>query len=79
MKQTQPIKPTSSEPLSKKVVRGVIWVFALGITNHGLGFIRTIILTRLIWPEDFGHEPPWSIRLKNQTVSGKIIQISTLL
>ncbi|MBW2032851.1 MAG: lipopolysaccharide biosynthesis protein [Deltaproteobacteria bacterium] len=42
------------ESLSKKVVRGGIWVFALRITNRGLGFIRTIILARLLAPEDFG-------------------------
>ncbi len=42
------------EPLSKRVVRGGIWVFALRIANRGLGFIRTIILARLLVPEDFG-------------------------
>ena len=54
MKRIEPIKPASSEPLSKKVVRGGIWVFALRITNRGLGFIRTIILARLLAPSDFG-------------------------
>lgn len=49
-------KNTPQRPgsLSKKVVRGGIWVFALRITNRGLGFIRTIILARLLVPEDFG-------------------------
>ncbi|NQT81166.1 MAG: lipopolysaccharide biosynthesis protein [Candidatus Aminicenantes bacterium] len=42
------------ESLSKKVVRGGIWVFALRIINRGLGFIRTIILARLLAPHDFG-------------------------
>ncbi len=42
------------ESLSGKVVRGGMWVFALRITNRGLGFIRTIILARLLAPEDFG-------------------------
>ncbi|MBW1704403.1 MAG: lipopolysaccharide biosynthesis protein [Deltaproteobacteria bacterium] len=42
------------ESLSKRVVRGGIWVFTLRITNRGLGFIRTIILARLLAPEDFG-------------------------
>lgn len=42
------------EPLSKRVVRGGIWVFALRITNRGLGFVRTIILARLLAPHDFG-------------------------
>lgn len=42
------------EPLSKRVVRGGKWLFILRITNRGLGFIRTIILARLLVPEDFG-------------------------
>jgi lipopolysaccharide exporter len=42
------------ESLSKKVVRGGMWVFGLRITNRGLGFIRTIILARLLAPSDFG-------------------------
>jgi lipopolysaccharide exporter len=51
--------PTSSslnpsESLSRKVVRGSIWVIALRTINRGLGFIRTIILARLLVPEDFG-------------------------
>jgi len=54
VKPMEPIKPTSSEPLSKKVVRGGLWVFGLRITNRGLGFIRTIILARLLAPSDFG-------------------------
>jgi O-antigen/teichoic acid export membrane protein len=49
-----PMKPISSESLSKKVVRGGMWVFGLRITNRGLGFIRTIILARLLAPSDFG-------------------------
>lgn len=42
------------ESLSKRVVRGGIWVFALRIANRGLGFIRIIILARLLAPKDFG-------------------------
>ena len=42
------------EPLSKRVIQGGIWVFALRITNRGLGFTRTIILARLLVPHDFG-------------------------
>ncbi|OGW39027.1 MAG: hypothetical protein A2Y97_02320 [Nitrospirae bacterium RBG_13_39_12] len=42
------------ESLSKKVVRGGLWVFSLRILNRGLGFIRTIILARLLAPGDFG-------------------------
>lgn len=46
--------PPSPESLSKKVVRGGMWVFGLRIISRGLGFIRTIILARLLAPEDFG-------------------------
>ena len=48
MEQIEPMKPISSESLSKKVVRGGMWVFGLRIINRGLGFIRTIILARLL-------------------------------
>ncbi len=44
----------SSETLSRKVVRGGMWLFGLRAFNRGLGFIRTIILARLLAPEDFG-------------------------
>ena len=43
-----------SDPLSKKVVKGGLWVFSLRILNRGLGFIRTLVLARLLAPEDFG-------------------------
>lgn len=49
-KINQPI----SDRLSTRVVRSGLWVFALRIINRGLGFIRTIILARLLAPEDFG-------------------------
>jgi len=42
------------DSLSKKVVRGGMWVFALRFTNRGLGLVRTVILARLLAPEDFG-------------------------
>ncbi len=42
------------ESLSKRVVRGGIWVFGLRIANRSLGLIRTIILARLLAPHDFG-------------------------
>jgi O-antigen/teichoic acid export membrane protein len=48
------IKGHMPEPLSTKVVKSGLWVFALRILNRGLGFIRTIILARLLAPEDFG-------------------------
>lgn len=43
-----------SESLSSRVVKGGLWVFALRFLNRGLGLIKTIILARLLAPEDFG-------------------------
>jgi O-antigen/teichoic acid export membrane protein len=54
MEAIETIRAEDSESLSKKVVHGGLWVFALRIVNRGLGFIRTIILARLLAPEDFG-------------------------
>ena len=42
------------EPLAKRVVKGGLWVFSFRIINRALGFIRTIILARLLAPADFG-------------------------
>ena len=54
MKQAKSIDLASSDSLSKRVVRGGFWVFALRFTNRGFGLIRTIILARLLAPSDFG-------------------------
>jgi len=54
MQQSQPTETIIPEPLTKRVVKGGLWVFALRIVNRGLGFVRTIILARLLAPEDFG-------------------------
>lgn len=48
------ISQSVSEPLSRRVVRGGLWVFALRLINHVLRFIRIIILARLLAPQDFG-------------------------
>jgi lipopolysaccharide exporter len=40
--------------LSKRIVRGGLWAFSLRIIGRLLGFIRTVILARLLVPEDFG-------------------------
>lgn len=42
------------ETLSQRVVRGGLWVFALRIVTRLFGLVRTIILARLLAPEDFG-------------------------
>jgi O-antigen/teichoic acid export membrane protein len=53
--QRQPAHPV--EPpglLAAKAVTSGAWVFALNFINRGLGLIRTIILARLLTPDDFG-------------------------
>ena len=42
------------ESLSRRVVRGGLWIITLRIINRGLSLIRTVILARLLAPEDFG-------------------------
>lgn len=45
---------TGNEPLSRKVFKGGFWIFSLRFVSRLLGFIRTIILARLLSPHDFG-------------------------
>lgn len=45
---------TPGESLSQRVVRGGFWVFALRIVTRLFGLVRTIVLARLLAPEDFG-------------------------
>ncbi|MCK4851546.1 MAG: lipopolysaccharide biosynthesis protein [Candidatus Omnitrophica bacterium] len=40
--------------LGRRVVKGGIWVFTLNLVIKGLGFVRTVILARLLLPSDFG-------------------------
>jgi len=40
--------------LKARVIRGGLWVAALKGTSRGLGFVRTLILARLLMPKDFG-------------------------
>ena len=42
------------ESLAKKVVQGGYWVSSFRLLNRALGFLRTIILARLLLPQDFG-------------------------
>lgn len=45
---------TPGGTLGQKVVRGGFWVFALRITQALFSLIRTIVLARLLSPNDFG-------------------------
>lgn len=47
-------KPEDQQTLGQKVVAGGGWLLALKVFHRGMGFIRTIILARLLSPEDFG-------------------------
>ncbi len=42
------------EPLARKVVTGSIWMIGLRWSMRMLGFVSTIILARLLTPDDFG-------------------------
>ncbi|MFQ5862893.1 MAG: lipopolysaccharide biosynthesis protein [Candidatus Brocadiales bacterium] len=42
------------ESLSQRVARGGFWVFVLRITQQVFGFVRLIILARILAPSDFG-------------------------
>jgi len=44
----------SRENISRKVVRGGLWMFALHIVDRLFNFVRTIVLARLLMPKDFG-------------------------
>ncbi len=44
----------SMESLSKKTAKGSFWLLMFRIFSQGFGFIRTIILARLLAPADFG-------------------------
>ena len=43
-----------NDRLSRRVVKGGAWVFALKIVDKGFGIIRLIILARILSPADFG-------------------------
>src|SRR5688572_4011442 len=42
------------ETLSRRVIRGGMWVTALNLTGHLLGAARLLVLARLLSPHDFG-------------------------
>jgi len=46
------LKP--SESLTRRTIRGGVWVFALNLASRGLRLLSTIILARLLVPSDFG-------------------------
>ncbi len=53
-KQTDKEGVAPEKSLSRRVVRGGIWVFTLRITQQVFGLIRIVILARILSPKDFG-------------------------
>ena len=54
MKHNVKNNDAKSESLKKRVAKSASWVLALRFVNRGFGFVRTIILARLLAPSDFG-------------------------
>jgi len=44
----------SDDSLSKRVIHGGVWMFILRLANRSIVLIRTIVLARLLAPNDFG-------------------------
>lgn len=40
--------------LSRRVAHGGVWAFLINVLNRGLQLLRTVVLARLLAPEDFG-------------------------
>lgn len=49
-----PGKPQEGKSLGHRAVKGGMWILALRVVNRGLGFLRTVVLARLLSPGDFG-------------------------
>ena len=47
-------KPKRSEDLRAAVAKGAAWMVALRWSIRGIGLLSTMILVRLLNPEDFG-------------------------
>src|SRR5258707_7760100 len=45
---------TKNQPLAKRVRSGVSWSISSSLIGQCLGFVRSIVLARLLAPEDFG-------------------------
>ena len=47
-------RPPYQETLTSRVVKGGGWIFALRFIGRALGLVRTVVLARLLSPQDFG-------------------------
>jgi lipopolysaccharide exporter len=46
--------PNQETSLTRKVIHGGLWIISLRVVNRILGFVRRIVLARLLAPQDFG-------------------------
>ena len=46
--------PRAATPLKRQLLRGTAWVAASRFLGNGLSFVLTLLLARLLTPEDFG-------------------------
>lgn len=51
MEATRPVK---EEFLSRKVARGGVWIAAVRVASRAMTVVRSVVLARLLAPEDFG-------------------------
>ena len=51
---SSPQRASPAGTLTTKVVKGAGWIFTMRFVGRGLGLVRTIVLARLLAPEDFG-------------------------
>lgn len=48
------LKPQNDVNIGGRFIRGAAWMFAAKLAERGIGLVSTLILARLLWPEDFG-------------------------
>ena len=55
MSETAPIaEPAATGPLKGRVARGAAWIFGAGLFARSLGALNTIVVARLLVPDDIG-------------------------
>jgi lipopolysaccharide exporter len=51
---TEDLTPGTSENLGARIARGAAWMVLFKLIERSIGFVSTLILARLLVPEDFG-------------------------
>src|SRR5215831_15245913 len=57
--------------IGKKMAQGALWMIAMRLAVRGIGVISTIVLARLLRPEDFGLVPFASVLLVAVEIFGQ--------